>query len=205
MHLLLRSLLTAAAAGLLSLPALAQAPMAMPGDVPRIKIIRNHRPGHFQLADGRWQAGELYYDGGEWVSVRQPGVDGRREYLPQDLRRFVIKADTFGVVDGYGPADRQGSTGVFGQELYRTPFHTLFSYRESEGSMAVTLVQPVGGAAVSVPQGRKSFTTVMLRVFGDCPALAEDIRRGKLGPQHLKRIMATYAQWRRTGGAADKS
>lgn len=203
MHTLIRSLIIAAAAGLLSLPALAQGPGMMTSTMPRLHLVRNHRPGSFQLADGRWQTGELYYEGGEWMSVRQPGVDGRREYLPQDLRRFVIKADTFGIIDGYGPADRQGSTGVFGQELYRTPYHTLFSYREAEGSnLAMTLVQPVGGAAVSIPQGRKAFTTAMLRVFGDCPALAEDIRRGRLGPQHLKRIMATYAQWRRTGGAA---
>ncbi|MCC3158101.1 hypothetical protein LJ737_12705 [Hymenobacter sp. 15J16-1T3B] len=200
--MLTRSLLLAAAAGLLSLPALAQVP-GMMTTVPRLHLVRNHRPGSFQLADGRWQAAELYYEGGEWLSVRQPGVDGRREYLPQDVPRFVIKADTFGVVQGYGPADRQGGAGVFGQELYRTPYHALFSYREAEGdNMSLTLLQPLGGAAVSIPQGRKSFTNVMLPIFGDCPEVAEGIRRGRFGPQHVKRMMALYAQWKRTAGAA---
>ncbi|OON67467.1 hypothetical protein [Hymenobacter sp. CRA2] len=64
------------------------------------------------------------------------------------------------------------------------------------------VLQPAAGPAVLVPQGRANFTATMLPQFGRCPEAAKGIEGGKLGPQHMKRIVSMYAQWARGTAAA---
>jgi hypothetical protein len=168
------------------------------------KVV-TYKPGRYQLADGRWEAGQLYYEPGRHLSVRQPDTKVKTEYLPGDVTRFVIDADTFGVAHDLDITRHRRLAKIFGQQLYRTPLHTLYYYQVPEGSTNFTgnctVVQPATGAAVRVPQSRGAFTDAMLPLFGACPEAAEGIRKGKFGPQHVRKLMTLYAEWARATNA----
>ena len=166
--------------------------------------IKTYKPGSYLLSDGSWQTGQLYFEVGRHLEVRQPDSKQRTEYLPGDVTRFVIEADTFGVARDVSINNRRRASRLFARQLYRTPYHTIYYYQAPENGSefgftgSFTIVQSAEGPAIRVPQGRGPFTEAMLPFFGACPELAEGIKRGKLGPQHVQRMAATYAKWQRS-------
>lgn len=199
------------AAALLAPAAHAQTPGMTSIILPKIK---NFKAGSYQLADGRWESGQLYFSPGRQLEVKQPDNKQRAVYGPTEVTRFVIGADTFGVATDLAVTSRRRVPQVFAQQLYRTPYHTVFYYQVPDKTLkseftefdmdltgSFTIVQAAGGASIRVPQGRGAFTEAMLPFFGSCPELADGIKRGKLGPQHVQRIAATYAKWQRTNAA----
>lgn len=207
----MRHYLLLLAAVLLASAVQAQTPGMTSIIVPKIK---NFKAGSYQLADGGWQSGQLYFSPGRQLEVKQPDSKQRAVYWPTDVRRFVIGVDTFGVASDLTVTSRRRIPQVFARQLYRTPYHTVFYYQAPDKTLeseftefdvdltgSFTIVQATGGPSIRVPQGRGAFTEAMLPFFGDCPELAEDIKRGKVGPQHVQRMAATYAKWKRANPA----
>ncbi|GAB2957405.1 hypothetical protein GCM10027048_24920 [Hymenobacter coalescens] len=165
--------------------------------------FKTHKPGSYQLADGSWQTGKLFLEeGGAALSVRETESKERVQYAAGIVTRFVVDADTFGVARDFDQNSRLHVARAFGKQLYRTPYHILYLYQgpsvgDNPGGHMLVL-QPANGPAVLVPQGRANFTEAMLPQFGRCPEVAKGIEGAKLGPQHMKRIMTTYAQWARS-------
>lgn len=207
----MRHYLILLAGALLTSAAQAQTPGMTSIILPKIK---NFKAGSYQLADGSWQSGKLYFAPGRQLEVKPPDTKQHLVYWPTDVRRFVIGADTFGVASDLTVTSRRRIPQVFARQLYRTPYHTVFFYQTPDHTLEseftgvdaalqgnYTIVQATGGPSICVPQGRGAFTEAMLPFFGDCPELAEGIKRGKLGPQHVQRIAATYAKWKRASPA----
>jgi|GEM_PF-6437274 len=171
------------------------------------KIITYH-PGRYQLADGVWHAGQLYADGSEHLRVRNPDDKKITEYQPVEVQMFVIADDTFNVVHGVDISARRRVSSAFAQRLYHCGDFTLLDYEGSAvGAMTLVvgaekqnllLVQPRVGDAVRVPAARQAFEKAMLPLFGACPELAEKIKAGKVGRQHMKSILLTYSKWQQS-------
>jgi hypothetical protein len=167
-----------------------------------------YKPGTYQTADAGWHAGQLYTDLGNMLRVRNPDDKRVVEYTSADVRQFVIENDTFMVVRNVDLPSRRVAS-AFAKHLYRCGEFSLLDYRTSPlvtGFLApsypnqesVLLVQPRAGAAVRVPSGRGAFEQAMLPLFGTCPEVADNIKRGKWGRQHMKNILLAYAQWQQT-------
>ena len=60
------------------------------------------------------------------------------------------------------------------------------------------LIQPRTGPIVRVPGTRRAFEEAMLPLFGDCPEVAEKIKHGKWGRQHMQKVLLAYQQWQQT-------
>ena len=186
----------------------AQAQTGIPmGTLPRIV---NFKPGSYQLADGSWHLGQLFLETTGQLRVRQPESKVSTNYSPGEISAFVLEADTFGVVRGINITARRRLSAVFAEQLYHYGRITAFKldYRfvgagESLfGNIATVapggadlVLQPIEGDAVIVPTSRGKFTEVMTPLFGDCPELADQIRKGKVGRQHTRQILQAYARW----------
>ncbi|WP_354581346.1 hypothetical protein [Hymenobacter sp. UYP22] len=165
-------------------------------------------PGACQLADGRWQSGKLRLEPSGHLRI-QPAEGESNVYQAGELQGFVLKTDTFGVVRNVNtPSQRIAA--AFAQKLYRYGQFTAYKFdprymgatetflglETANPSYAMDLVlQPATGDAVLVPTGRNAFTQTMLRLVGNCPELATQITKGKLGRQHMRQILQTYAHW----------
>ncbi|OWP63588.1 hypothetical protein CDA63_08380 [Hymenobacter amundsenii] len=171
--------------------------------------IVNFKPGFYRLTGGDWQAAELYLETSGELRVRTAGAREATYYRPGQVEVFVLKADTFGVVRRLNASSRWLEA-VFAQRLYRYGQFTAFKLDHSytgEGDYSLTrnpvvaagiaelVLQPPTGDPVIVPTTRGAFTRVMLPLFDDCPELADQIRRGKVGRQHTRQILQTYARW----------
>ncbi|MCB2379910.1 hypothetical protein LGH70_20105 [Hymenobacter sp. BT635] len=181
--------------------------------------IVNYHDGAYQLADGHWQTGQLYLETSGQLRVRPIDSKATTVYQPGQVEAFVLKTDTFGTVRNVDMSYRR-IPAVFAQRLYRYGQLTAFTLDHrymGEGSQllgsntvvpagAVDLVlQPAVGDAVVVPAGRRAFTQTMLALVGDCPELAAQITKGKVGRQHMRQILRTYARWQQAGSAQPTS
>ncbi|GGG52315.1 hypothetical protein GCM10011378_30660 [Hymenobacter glacieicola] len=133
-------------------------------------------------------------------------------YQAGELKAFVLKTDTFGVVRNVSTPSRWLSA-AFAQKLYQygqlVAFKLDHRYTGASGpgfsddigapTGAMDLVlQPATGDAVVVPAGRAAFIRTMLPLVGDCPELAAQITKGKVGRQHMQQILQTYARWQKS-------
>lgn len=179
--------------------------------------IVSYKPGSYQLLDGKWYAAQLYTYSSDAVRVRNPTNKFTVELGPDEVRQFVLEQDTFSVLLNVPiPGQREVMRG-FAKNLYRcgdfrllefrhtpSPASSLFTaprplnVRVATPIVSSLLVQPRGGNAVRVPSSRGAFEKAMLPLFGECPEVAEKIRRGKWGQQHMKNILLAYAQWQQT-------
>lgn len=165
-------------------------------------------PGACQLADGHWQSGKLRLEPSGHLRV-QPTEGESNVYQAGEIQSFVLKTDTFGVVHNVNTPSRRMAA-VFAQKLYQygqlTAYkldlrytgvtETFLGMDTATPSYAMDLVlQPAAGDAVVVPTGRAAFTQTMLSLVGNCPELATQITKGKLGRQHMRQILQTYARW----------
>ncbi|MFD2786355.1 hypothetical protein [Hymenobacter rubripertinctus] len=180
------------------------------GTLPRIVVFK---PGAYQLANGGWQPGQLFLEATGQLRVRQPDSKVATTYGPGEVTAFVLEADTFGVVRGVALTARRRLSAVFAQRLYHygqmTAYKLDYRFVNTGASLATygpggsdLVVQPATGDAVIVPAGRGSFTQAMLPLVGSCPALADQIAKGKLGRQHTRQILQTYARWQQTTAEA---
>lgn len=171
--------------------------------------IVNFKPGFYQLADGSWQAAELYLETSGELRVRPVDAKYATNYRPGQVEAFVLNTDTFGVVRKLNTSS-QWLEAVFAQRLYHYGQFTAFKLDHNytgEGDYTFTsnpvvaagnaelVLQSAAGDAVIVPTGRSHFAKTMLPLFGNCPELADKITRGKLGRQHTQQILQTYARW----------
>ncbi|UOQ76026.1 hypothetical protein MUN84_15590 [Hymenobacter sp. 5516J-16] len=141
----------------------------------------------------------------------QPTGGEANVYQAGELKAFVLKTDTFGVVRNVSMPSQRLSA-AFAQKLYQygqlAAFKLDHRYTGASGpgfsdelvapTGAMDLVlQPVTGDAVVVPAGRAAFIRTMLPLVGDCPELAAQITKGKVGRQHMRQILQTYASWQK--------
>ncbi|RYU81562.1 hypothetical protein [Hymenobacter persicinus] len=175
------------------------------------KIIK-YQPGSYQLADGSWHGGQLYPDQGEHLRVRNPDDKKITEYQPLEVKAFVVEGDTFSVIRNIDISARRRVASAFAKQLYRCGNFTLLDFEHGAAGAATVMLggqtpqndlvlQPRLGDAVRVPASRGAFEKTMLPLFGDCPELAQKIKAGKVGRQHMKSILQTYARWQQTAPA----
>lgn len=188
-------------------PNLAQAQYTSNGaGLPRIV---NYHDGAYQLPDGTWQMGQLYLETSGQLRVRPLESKATTVYQPGQVSAFVLKSDTFGTVRNVNMSYRR-IPAAFALQLYRYGQYTAFKLDHryigegdhTFGSNTVVpagamdlVLQPIIGDAVRVPTARGAFTRTMLTLIGDCPELAAQITKGKLGRQHMRQIVQTYARW----------
>jgi hypothetical protein len=176
------------------------------------KIV-TYKPGTYQLADGSWHGGQLYADQGEHLRVRNPNDKKITEYQPVEVQAFVVANDTFSVIRGIDISARRRVSSAFAKQLYRCGNFLLLDFEHGSTGAATLLmggeteqndlvVQPRLGDAVRVPATRGAFEKAMLPLFGDCPELAQKIRAGKVGRQHMKSILQAYARWQQATPAS---
>lgn len=178
------------------------------------KII-TYKPGMYQLADGSWHTGQLYLEQAGQLRVRNPNDKVITEYQPVEVRLFTIEKDTFQVIRGVQISARRRLASAFAKQLYHYGNFTAFNLvHEATGVGAFMLassgstpaadliVQGPTGDAVVVPGTRRAFEEAMLPLFGDCPEIAENIKRGKWGRQHMQKVLLSYAQWQQTAPKA---
>jgi hypothetical protein len=181
------------------------------GTMAGLPRIVNYKPGYYQLANGGWQAGEMYLETSGQLRVRPAESKATSIYQPGQVAAFVLKADTFGVVRNVTMPSRRLAA-AFAQQLYHYGHFTAFKLDHryigegdtTFGSNTVVpagevelVLQPATGDAVIVPAGRGAFTSTMLPLVGDCPELATQITKGKVGRQHMRQILQTYARWQK--------
>ncbi|GAB2957391.1 hypothetical protein GCM10027048_24900 [Hymenobacter coalescens] len=156
-----------------------------------------HGPGSYQLPGAQWQPeAELRVSNTGMVVGKKK--DAQHLRLDQ-FSQIVVNADSFVVMHNVllGGSGKVADSPLLGQRVWRHPQVELFHYRAMGGT--APMLRFPDQTVVVLPRNTRDFSAAMLKLVGDQPMLAEQLRQGGLESSYIQQILTSYLEWKPSG------
>ncbi|GAB3831616.1 hypothetical protein [Hymenobacter jeollabukensis] len=153
-------------------------------------------PGSYQLNSADWQPAPIVLTNGNLTAGK--GKEAKQFGL-EEVRQVVVRTDTFVVVRNvkFPGANAISAAPTLGRRTWRHAQVELFNYYAAAG--ALPMLRFPDGKVLVLPIKPKEYRAAMLKLVGDQPKLAEQLRGNELEPVHTRLILDTYLRWKPTG------
>lgn len=153
-------------------------------------------PGSYQLTSADWQPAPVGLTNGSLTAGK-----GReaRQFSLEEVRQVVVRTDTFVVVRNakFPDANAISAAPTLGRRTWRHAQVELFVDYSAHGTLP--MLRFPDGKVLVLPRKPKDFRAAMLKLVGDQPRLAEQLRGSDLEPVHTRQILDAYLRWKPTG------